>query len=641
MSQLKKLGATVVCLAAAGSAYAGYVDPELARMMREMAPEETISTFVMMADQVDVQSLSKHLTRIQADRHLRHQVVVSRLMDKAAATQADLLAYLKGQQELGTVKFYEGFWITNLVQVVATPAVINEMADRDDVEIVYYDMPVETILPVEIEGPQPPAPVAAPTPSIRTIQVDRVWNELGIRGEGALVSSLDTGTDGNHPALSSRWRGLDPRYAENPEWAFFDPVTNRDFPFDAGSHGTHTMGTITGYTQVEEIGVAPEAEWITAAVIDRNPDPERSTYIAALQWTADPDGNPNTSFDVPDVCGNSWGTTAHQPCTQNFWVAIDNSEAAGVVQCFAAGNEGGSGLRRPGDRATDEYRTFAVAACDGNNPDCPIAGFSSRGPTNCTPDGRPAIKPEICGPGVNVRSSVPNGGYSSLSGTSMSTPHLAGVAALMRSGNPELGVEEIKQLIMDTATDKGDPGNDNSFGWGLVNAYEAVLAGLSDPEPAACCFREGDCENLMRTDCVDRGGRSQFRETCETFDCPQPGACCVNNFTCEITLERDCLAQGGEFIGEGASCNLACPCDLIKKLKGNCKGSGTLKGILKFKNSSWDGRTVKFGVGERLRFDVQVNGKKAKLFTCCFDGEQTLSILEPEGCLEPIIVNCP
>ncbi|RJP37491.1 MAG: hypothetical protein C4547_05640 [Phycisphaerales bacterium] len=641
MSQWKMLGGMVVCLTAAGAAYAGYVDPELARVLKDTAPDEAVSTFVVMADQVDVPALSRHLTRIQADRHLRHKIVVSRLMEKAAATQGGLLHYLEGQQQAGHVKFYEGYWITNLVQVVAVPSVIEAIAERDDVEVVYEDVPVETILPVEIEGPQPPSPIAAPEPGIRIIGADRVWNELGIRGEGALVSHLDTGADGNHPAYNSRWRGLDPRYENHPEWAFFDPITNRTFPFDAGSHGTHTMGTITGNAPNAEIGVAPEAEWITAAVIDRNPDPERTTYIAALQWTADPDGNPETSFDVPDVCSNSWGTRVHAPCAQNFWAAIDNSEAAGVVQVFAAGNEGQSGLRRPGDRATDEYRTFAVAACDGNNPDCPIASFSSRGPTTCTPDGRPAIKPEIAGPGVNVRSSLPGGAYGNLSGTSMSTPHLAGVAALMRSGNPELGVEEIKQLMMDTATDKGEPGNDNSFGWGLVNAYEAVVAGLNDPEPAACCFRDGSCENLMRTDCVDRGGRSQFGETCETFNCPQPGACCVNNFTCEIMLERDCISQGGEFMGEGVGCELICPCDVIKKMKGNCKGSGTLKGIVKFRNTSWDGRTVKFQVGDRLRFDVTVHGKKATLFTCCFDGPQTVRLIDPDGCLEPIIVNCP
>ena len=84
----------------------------------------------------------------------------------------------------------------------------------------------------------------------------------------------------------------------------------------------------------------------------------------------DPDGDPSTSWDVPDVCSNSWGvTTSHgyPPCDPLFWSYLDACKAAGILIVFAAGNEGSSGLRRPPDRATDDYRTFAVAAVDGNN----------------------------------------------------------------------------------------------------------------------------------------------------------------------------------------------------------------------------------------------------------------------------------
>jgi hypothetical protein len=363
-----------------------------------------------------------------------------------------------------------------------------------------------------------------------------------------------------------------------------------------------------------------------------------------LQWLTDPDENPRTDFDVAHVCSNSWGvTTGHgyPPCATDFWEALDGSEAAGTIQLWSAGNEGGSGLRRPADRATTSYNALAVAACDGNNQDCPIAGFSSRGPTNCTPDGRQAIKPDIAAPGVNVRSSLPGGGYGSLSGTSMASPHVNGVVALMREANKDISGDDIKQIIFDTATDKGTPGEDNSFGWGLINAYEAVTIVLGDPEPFACCFVDGDCENLLGSDCRDRGGKSRFNETCDTFACPQPGACCIDNATCEVTLEADCLLRGGDFQGEGVDCFRACPCDVIKKMKGNCKGSGTIKAVLKFRNTSWDGRTVKMGVGDRLRFDVVVHGKKAVLYTCCFNGPQEVKLLEPEGCLEPLQVNCP
>jgi bacillopeptidase F len=200
----------------------------------------------------------------------------------------------------------------------------------------------------------------------------------------------------------------------------------------------------------------------------------------------DPDGNPGTNFDVPDVCSNSWGIASwhssgapyNEPCNDGFWAHLDACEAVGIVIVFAAGNEGSSGLRRPADRATDDYRTLAVAAVNGNIPGWPIAGFSSRGPTFCSPGGFPAIKPDIAAPGVSVRSCSPGGGYYHSDGTSMSAPHICGAVALLRQANPELGVEEIKQIMFDTAFDLGDPGEDNTYGWGMLDCYEAVQQAL-------------------------------------------------------------------------------------------------------------------------------------------------------------------
>ena len=102
-----------------------------------------------------------------------------------------------------------------------------------------------------------------------------------------LVATLDTGVDGNHPALASRWRGVaDPRYAGHPEWAFFDPVTGQTFPFDSGSHGTHTMGTVCGGAPGDEVGVAPGAQWIHAGVIDRVGISQTVADAIAPSWSA-------------------------------------------------------------------------------------------------------------------------------------------------------------------------------------------------------------------------------------------------------------------------------------------------------------------------------------------------------------------
>ena len=186
--------------------------------------------------------------------------------------------------------------------------------------------------------------------------------------------------------------------------------------------------------------------------------------------------------DVPDVVQNSWGVnenfSGYVDCDSRWWSAIDACEAAGVVVTWSAGNEGPGSqtLRSPADRATTLYNCFSVGSTQYYAP-YNISGFSSRGPAgpNCGP-AENRVKPEISAPGSDIYSAWPGGSYQYLSGTSMSAPHVAGVVALMRSANPNVDVITIKQVLMDTADDLGNPGEDNTYGHGFLDAYEAVLA---------------------------------------------------------------------------------------------------------------------------------------------------------------------
>ncbi|UCD76842.1 MAG: S8 family serine peptidase [Phycisphaerales bacterium] len=478
-------GSAVLASGAVQSAAAGTIDGGLSQILADQREDQVASILVYLTDQADVEAITLQMDAIRADRQLRHSTVVNALHATAAESQAGLLDYLDQLAADGLVVDYESFWVANLVRVDAMPSAVELIAARDDVATVYFNYGIESIKPVETKtGKSDPGAAGgrAVEVGVEAVRAPEVW-AIGFTGEGVLVSTLDTGVDGNHPALASRWRGVaDPRYADNPEWAFFDPVTNQTFPFDSGSHGTHTMGSVCGGLPGDEIGVAPGAQWIHCAVIDRVSIPQTvADAILSFQWLLDPNEDPNTVWDVPQVCSNSWGlTTGHgyPPCDETFWVYLDNCEAAGIVMLFSAGNEGTSGLRRPADRATDDYRTCAVAAVDANNPSWPIAGFSSRGPTYCTPDNTAAIKPDIAAPGVDVRSSVPGGGYSYYSGTSMASPHVNGVVALMYEACPDLSVEEIKEIVYLTAYDLGDPGEDNAYGWGMIDAYEAVNMAL-------------------------------------------------------------------------------------------------------------------------------------------------------------------
>ncbi len=487
----------VVCgwavLCGTALAPAGSVDPGLQQVLATKAPEETVSTLVYMMDRVDLGVLTTALDQQRASLQRRHEVVVRALQEKAHTTQIPLLTELGQRQVEGRVQSFEPFWVGNIIRVDAPAREIEALARHPDIDTIYYNCEIETVEPAPTQPGHADNPNGSPrTPEIGlvAIRAPEVW-ALGYTGEGVLTSTLDTGVDGNHPALHNRWRGLDPLYQGHPQWAWFDPVTNTTYPQAFGAHGTHTMGTVLGGAPGDQIGVAPGAQWIHAAVIDRVSIPQTvADAILAFQWLIDPDGNPSTAWDVPQVCSNSWGVTTYHgypPCDQTFWSFIDADEAAGIVQLFSAGNEGPGAetLRRPADRATTTYNSLAVGAVNANNSTWPIADFSSRGPSHCTPGGSAAIKPEIAAPGVDVRSSVPGGGYEQWgwSGTSMASPHVNGTVILMRQACPELTVDQIKQIIYDTAHDLGPPGDDNSYGWGMIDAYEAVLMALDQCVP--------------------------------------------------------------------------------------------------------------------------------------------------------------
>ena len=458
----------------------GELAPGLAERLDRAGSAESLKVLVVLRDRPDLKATDRSLSRQRASRAVRHRRVISELRSAAARSQGPLLARLERMRSEGSVLGWSPHWIVNSVVVRATAAGVLELAARPDVERVEPDLPAVGFEPVSESPAAATGTGIGVTPGVRAVKADRVWYELGVTGRGTLVGSIDTGVDANHPALRDRWRGNSAPVGE----CWLDVAgTGYDIPFDTSSHGTHIMGTLTGQAPNDSIGVAPGAQWIASNATIQDASSEfDSDILITLEWLTDPDGDPETTDDVPDVVQNSWGvypglTGVNYPtCYSLWWDAMDACEAAGVVLVWSAGNEGPDPFsnRSPADRATTPGNAFSVGSVNLYDP-LEISYFSSRGPSGCD---SVSIKPEVVAPGHPIYSSVPGGGYYYRSGTSMAGPHAAGIVALMRSVDPDLEVATIKQILMDTAVDMGDAGEDNDYGHGLVDALAAVKAAM-------------------------------------------------------------------------------------------------------------------------------------------------------------------
>lgn len=491
MSKVKVLWLVLIILCLTGaSVNAAVIHESLQAKLDRLNAGETVEAIAFFIHQADIASLNQQLKNEGATLAERNRRVIIELQDAATETQPVMIAYLEKLKSRDIVKNYRMFWIANIFHVEASREGIEALAAHRDLDILDANIPIELIEPVKYESGG--GLLLGHEIGLERVNALAAW-EHGWTGEGRVVMNIDTGVDGTHPALSERFRGdVDGDGDYDESW--LDPYdTHWDFPQDSGNHGTHTMGTICGRSaQGDTIGVAINAEWMASAAVDRGGmHRTMQDILISFEWAVDPDGDSET-HDNPDVIGNSWGIPdgyEWEDCDRTFWMVIDNVEAAGSVVIFSAGNEGENGLRSPPDRTETIYNVFSVGAVDGDDPDLPIANFSARGPSECSPDTILNKKPEVVAPGVLVRSSIPGGGYGTMSGTSMSSPHVTGAVAVMRQANPDLDVDTIKEILMSTAHDLpfDDPdGEDNIFGHGIIDLYEACLLAQ-----AGCGFVEG------------------------------------------------------------------------------------------------------------------------------------------------------
>jgi subtilisin family serine protease len=345
---------------------------------------------------------------------------------------------------------------------------INGMALECNRAMMEYIRSLPEVKDIQIDG-QVKADL---TQSVHQIRADIVQDSLGYTGDGVLVGEIDTGIDYSNPALGG---GFGPGYRVIGGHDF---ANDDNDPKDDNGHGTHVAGIIGADGGKDLTGVAPKVKFLAVKVLDRSGIGYTSDVVAGIEYCIDPDGHPNTDDGV-DVINMSLGVL---PVGNNFSLAVDeavdNATQAGILSVVAAGNDG----ELPSEPFGGPYRTISspgtsvsaltVGACDSTYY---MASFSSKGPDRL----HFAIKPEVVAPGVDILSIVLNNRTEIHSGTSMATPHVTGVAALLKQEHQDWSPEELKSVIVNSAKSL-----DNKFlpyeqGNGCVDALNAAKLGVS------------------------------------------------------------------------------------------------------------------------------------------------------------------
>lgn len=445
---------------------------------------------LIMADKADLEGLRQEVSGLPVSQ--RAQRVARLLSAHAEQTQRPVLEQIDRHAEFypNEVERVRTLWITNLVTVTASKRLIENLAQHPSISFIDLDdrWRIRPIEPVKEEPTADTRSIGGTEPGIEAIGARFLWN-LGYTGRNRIAYTLDTGVWPQHPAIGHRFL------------ANHVPLDHAWFPYDTrfpadktSSHGTHVTGTMVGLdpANADTIGVAFNAYFIASDPVVSNLAflKPLTDFLYAFEWAIDPDGDPETVNDVPDVINNSWGfdppadTLLCESVVTDMLVAV---ELCGIANVFAAGNDGPGPMTigTPNYVNTGLVNSFTVGALNGNTSTYPIATFSSRGPSPCGGGGSIAIKPEVSAPGVSVRSCVNQNEYDLYSGTSMASPHVAGAVLLLKEAFPFLTGQEVLLALYNSAIDLGDEGEDNTFGMGMINLEAAfnLLSQTHEPVP--------------------------------------------------------------------------------------------------------------------------------------------------------------
>ncbi|WP_342542411.1 S8 family serine peptidase [Paenisporosarcina sp. FSL H8-0542] len=453
-------------------------------LLETFEKEDRVTFLIKFKESADTEKVAEQAKQDAGNANLsakksqlmQRSAVVSELKMTSLESQQNVKQYLDMQVKAGNAKDITSYYIVNGMAVTATKEVAEKVATFAEVEKILPNETRELYTTKTKNAVTPESGIANVEWNVNRVNAPKVW-DMGIDGSGTVVASIDTGVQWDHPALKEKYRGYNAATGEvNHDFNWFDATAGQSAPYDDQGHGTHVTGTMVGGEPngSNQIGVAPGAKWIAVKAFSADGGSD-SDLLAAAQWILAPtDSNGNTRVDLaPDVVNNSWGGGAG--LDEWYRDVVKNWRAAQIFPGFAAGNTtiynpGGPGsVASPGNYP----ESFATGATDIDNK---VGGFSLRGPSPYS-----EIKPDVSAPGANIRSAVPGSGYEGgWNGTSMASPAVSAIAAMLRQVNANVTVDEMEQILLDTAvplTDIEYPQTpNNGYGYGLVDAYMSVSA---------------------------------------------------------------------------------------------------------------------------------------------------------------------
>lgn len=501
------------------------------------------------------------------------------------------------------------------------------------------------------------------TPLVQGLQSQITGAGYSADGSGIRVCVCDTGIDMDHIMYSDR---IDTA-------ASYDFVNNDNNPDDDHGHGAHVAGIAVGGIGLTVNfeppvcdgdepfqGVAPEATLIGAKILNQNGGGSDSDIVAGIDHCADQ----SASGGQADVINLSIGRGQYSGfCDSEAWaVAVNNAVANGVVVVAASGNEGysnalatpacasgsiavGATYKADYPRCEDSQSSFdwcldffCFSSCTDNSPSADqLVCFSNQ-----------SDNLDVTAPGSVIWSASVTS-ITEMSGTSMASPHVAGLAALILDMDPTLTPEDVRQIIREGATDMGPTGFDRGYGYGRIDVLNSLaLIGpqcqtngdCDDSDPCTtdictsgvCSNDPKDCDdsNPCTTDycsdgtCFSDPIKCDDGDLCTTDSCDPITGCEYTQIDCnpgEVCINGDCVPQVCNNNGtceSGEDCN-NCPNDCISGGGGGGCGNGVCEPSLgeDCQSCAADCRGKQVGA--------------AKKQFCCGDGDGS----EPVGCDDP------